>query len=61
MGVDKQAGTRHIQAMADDLFAVVSSGQVRIHIDQRFALDEVRAAHEALEARRTTGSTILMV
>lgn len=49
------------QAMADDLFAVVSSGQVRIHIDQRFALDEVRAAHEALEARRTTGSTILMV
>ena len=47
--------------MADDLFAVVSSGQVRMHIDQRFALDEVRAAHEALEARRTTGSTILMV
>ncbi|MFT3779818.1 MAG: quinone oxidoreductase [Ottowia sp.] len=47
------------QQMADELFAVVQSGQVKIHIDQRFPLAEVRAAHEALEARRTTGSTIL--
>ncbi len=47
------------QAMADELFAVVRSGQVRIHIDQRFALQDVQAAHRALEARQTTGSTIL--
>ncbi|MFT4194441.1 quinone oxidoreductase family protein [Ottowia sp.] len=47
------------QQMADELFAVVRSGQVKIHIDQRFPLAEVRAAHEALEARKTTGSTIL--
>ena len=47
------------QAMADDLFAVVQSGQVKIHIDQRFALENVQDAHRALEARRTTGCTIL--
>ena len=47
------------QAMADELFAVVRSGQVRIHIDQRFALQDVQAAHRALEARQTTGCTIL--
>lgn len=48
------------QAMADDLFAVVASGQVQIRIDQRYSLAEVRQAHIALEARRTTGSTILL-
>lgn len=49
------------QAMADQLFEVVSSGKVNIHIAQRYALQDVRAAHEALEARQTTGSTILTV
>lgn len=49
------------QAMADQLFEVVSSGKVNIHIAQRYALQEVRAAHQALEARQTTGSTILTV
>lgn len=48
------------QAMADDLFEVVSSGQVKIRIDQRFALTDVRQAHESLEARQTTGCTILL-
>jgi NADPH2:quinone reductase len=48
------------QAMADDLFAVVSSEQVKIRIDQRFALSDVRQAHESLEARQTTGCTILL-
>ena len=47
------------QAMADDLFAVVLSGDVKIRIDQRFALADVQAAHRALEARQTTGCTIL--
>ncbi len=47
------------QAMADDLFAVVGSGQVQIHIDQRFPLAQVQEAHRALEARQTTGCTIL--
>ena len=45
--------------MADELFAVVASGQVKIHIDQRYPLAEVQQAHRDLEARKTTGSTIL--
>lgn len=47
------------QAMADDLFAVVESGQVTIRIDQRYPLAEVQQAHRDLEARKTTGCTIL--
>jgi len=48
------------QRMADDLFAVVASGAVKIRIDQRFALTEVKKAHESLEARATTGCTVLL-
>ncbi len=48
------------QAMADDLFAVVQSGAVKIRIDQRFALADVQQAHRVLEARETTGCTILL-
>ena len=47
------------QAMADDLFDVVRSGAVKIRIDQRFPLAEVAEAHRALEARKTTGCTVL--
>ena len=47
------------QEMADDLFEAVTSGKVRIRIDQRFPLEQVREAHRALEARKTTGCTIL--
>ncbi|HEY6135312.1 MAG TPA: quinone oxidoreductase [Rubrivivax sp.] len=47
------------QAMADDLFAVVGSGQVKIRIDQRYALADVAQAHRDLEARKTTGSSVL--
>ncbi|WP_198970772.1 quinone oxidoreductase family protein [Xylophilus sp. ASV27] len=47
------------QAMADDLFAVVAGGQVNIRIAQRYPLAEVQQAHRDLEARKTTGSTIL--
>ena len=47
------------QAMADALFAVVLSGAVKIHIAQRYALADVQQAHRDLEARKTTGSTIL--
>jgi len=48
------------QAMADDLFEVVGSGAVKIRIDQRFPLAQAAEAHRALEARQTTGSTILL-
>lgn len=47
------------QAMADELFGMVASGAVQIRIGQRFALEAVQDAHRALEARKTTGCTIL--
>ena len=47
------------QQMGRHLMEKVSSGAVKIRIDQRFPLEEVVAAHKALEARKTTGSTIL--
>jgi hypothetical protein len=53
-------GTRErTQSMADDLFSMVTSGKVKIAIDQTFALDDVAEAHRSLEARKTTGCTIL--
>ena len=52
--------TREVtQEMADDLFAAVTSGKVKIRIDQRYPLDQVQQAHRDLEARKTTGCTIL--
>jgi NADPH2:quinone reductase len=47
-------------AMADDLFSVVASGAVAIRVNQTFPLSEAAAAHTALEARKTTGSTVLL-
>lgn len=47
------------QDMARHLFDKVTSGAVKIAIGQRFPLDQVADAHRALEARATTGSTIL--
>jgi len=47
------------QAMADDLFAMVGGGKVKIHIDQSYPLAQVQQAHHDLEARKTTGCTIL--
>jgi NADPH:quinone reductase len=47
------------QQMADDLFDVVASGKVKIRIDQRYPLEQVQQAHRDLEARKTTGSTVL--
>jgi NADPH2:quinone reductase len=49
-----------LEAMAADLFAVIESGQVRIEINQRFPLADAAQAHIELEARRTTGKTILL-
>ena len=48
-----------VQAMADDLFGMVESGAVTIPVSQRFPLEEIVAAHKALEARETTGATVI--
>ena len=53
------ASRESTQAMAEDLFNMVASGKIKIPIDQTFALADVAQAHRALEARTTTGCTIL--
>ena len=47
------------QALADELFKVVLSGDVKIPIEQTYPLDQVQQAHRDLEARKTTGCTIM--
>ena len=47
------------QEMADDLFEAVTSGKVKIHIDQTYPLADIAQAHRDLEARKTTGCTII--
>jgi len=46
-------------AMSKDLFDIVTSGKVKINIEQRYPLEQVQQAHRDLEARKTTGCTIL--
>ena len=47
-------------ASAAELFAVVQSGAVKIEVRQTYPLAETARAHRDLEARRTTGSTVLL-
>lgn len=51
---------QELQETAEDLFAVIRAGAVRIAVHQRFKLDEARRAHEALHSRNTTGATVLL-
>jgi NADPH2:quinone reductase len=49
-----------LERSTQELFDVVGKGIVNIQVNQTFPLQEAARAHEALEARRTTGSTILL-
>jgi NADPH2:quinone reductase len=49
-----------LDAMAAELFDVISSGAVKTNVRQRYALKDVAEAHRALEGRKTTGSTVLI-
>ncbi|WP_158899396.1 quinone oxidoreductase [Burkholderia sp. L27(2015)] len=49
-----------LERSANELFEVVTSGKVKISVNQTFALKDVAQAHIALESRRTTGSTVLL-
>ena len=53
------ATDKELQQSSQDLFARVLSGDVRIEINQRYALADVQQAHRDLENRKTTGSTII--
>jgi NADPH2:quinone reductase len=49
-----------LQAVADDLFAVLASGAVKVAINQRYALKDAAKAQDDLTAKKTTGATILI-
>ncbi|MGY8524900.1 quinone oxidoreductase family protein [Paracidovorax citrulli] len=49
-----------LEPMAAELFEVVQSGKVKIEVNQRYALADAAQAHRDLEARKTTGSTVLL-
>jgi NADPH2:quinone reductase len=49
-----------LEALGAELFDVVASGKVKIEVHQRYALKDAAQAHCDLEARKTTGSTILI-
>ena len=49
-----------LEQMAARLFAMVESGKIKIAVNQRYALRDVAQAHADLEARKTTGSTVLI-
>jgi len=55
------ADRAELEMAARELFDVVESGKVKIEIKQRFALKDAAEAHRALEARKTSGSTILTI
>jgi len=55
------ASRAELEASADELFEAVAAGKVRVDVHQRFPLEQAAEAHRALEARATSGSTILTV
>ncbi|MNG17933.1 Quinone oxidoreductase 1 [compost metagenome] len=50
----------NLQAMADELFALAASGQIKVEIGRRYPLAAAAEAQEALSSRQTSGSTILL-
>jgi NADPH2:quinone reductase len=54
------ATRKDLVATANDLFDVVSSGKVKVAVNQTYPLAEAARAHRDLEARLTTGSTVLL-
>jgi NADPH2:quinone reductase len=54
------ASRSELESMSAELFEMVGSGKVKIDIRQRYRLADVGRAHEDLEGRRTTGSTVLL-
>jgi len=55
------AKRENLVAMAKELFEVVESGAVKITVNQTYALKDAAKAHADLGARKTTGSTVLLV
>ena len=52
---------RDLEQAASELFAMVTSGKIKVEIKQRYPLKHAAEAHRALEARQTSGSTVLTI
>jgi NADPH2:quinone reductase len=50
-----------LQPMARDLFEAVTSGRVKVTVNQTYALADAARAHRDLEGRKTTGSSVLLI
>ena len=57
---DYYTSRNEIETYAGRLLGLIADGTIKINIDQRYALKDAATAHRDLEARRTTGSTILL-
>jgi NADPH2:quinone reductase len=55
------AKSENLRAMAKELFEVVTSGAVKINVNQTYPLKDAAKAHADLAARKTTGSTVFLV
>jgi len=55
------ATPKELQENAADLFSMIESGAIKVSVNQTFPLREAARAHELLEARRTTGSTVFTI
>jgi NADPH2:quinone reductase len=54
-------GTRaEIEVHGSRVLDLIGSGVLKVNIDQRYPLRDAARAHRDLEARRTTGSTVLL-
>jgi NADPH2:quinone reductase len=54
------ARTEDLRAMADELFGLIAAGTIEVHVNQHYPLSDLAQAHRDLEARATTGSTVLL-
>jgi NADPH2:quinone reductase len=50
-----------VQRRADEIFAALQDGTLKIEISGRYTLDNVEAAHEALESRRQLGKPVMTI
>ena len=55
------ATRQQLETSANELFEMVTSGRVKIEVQQRYPLADAAEAHRALQERRTSGSTVLTI
>ena len=54
------ATREELESTSGEVFDVVGSGAVKVEVNQTYALSDAASAHRDLEARKTTGSTVLL-